>query len=126
MEIFVMAQAQPISLTRHPFADGSFKRMLIDGKWVDPASGKHFESRNPADVFLAYCSAAAPFKKDLPDGSVVNLPPELATEADYGLTLLPPKSENATALAVFILSQDGQKILARNGFDAPLLLAEQH
>lgn len=36
------------SLARHPFADGSFKKMLIDGKWVDAASGKRFESRNPA------------------------------------------------------------------------------
>ena len=43
-----MAQAKTISMTRHAFADGSFKQMLIDGKWVDAASGKHFESRNPA------------------------------------------------------------------------------
>jgi aldehyde dehydrogenase (NAD+) len=32
----------------HAFADGSFKKMLIDGNWVDAASGKRFESRNPA------------------------------------------------------------------------------
>ena len=43
-----MAQAQAIPLTRHAYADGSFKKMLIDGKWVEAASGKHFESRNPA------------------------------------------------------------------------------
>ena len=43
-----MAQAKTISMTRHAFADGSFKQMLIDGKWVDAATGKHFESRNPA------------------------------------------------------------------------------
>jgi aldehyde dehydrogenase (NAD+) len=43
-----MAQAQTIPLTRHAFANGSFKQMLIDGKWVDAASGKQFESRNPA------------------------------------------------------------------------------
>ncbi len=42
-----MPQAQAIPLTRHAFADGSFKRMMIDGKHVDAASGKHFESRNP-------------------------------------------------------------------------------
>jgi len=33
---------------RHAFADGSFKKILIDGKWVEAASGKRFESRNPA------------------------------------------------------------------------------
>src|SRR5271163_1022494 len=32
----------------HPFLDGKPKRMLIDGKWVLAASGKTFESRNPA------------------------------------------------------------------------------
>lgn len=34
--------------SRHPFADGSFKKMLIDGKWVEAASGRRFDSRNPA------------------------------------------------------------------------------
>src|SRR5262249_13389829 len=43
-----MAQAQAIPLTRHAYADGSFKKMLIDGKGGAAASGKHFESRNPA------------------------------------------------------------------------------
>src|ERR1700744_5246267 len=43
-----MAQAQTIAFTRHPFADGGFKKMLIDGKWVEAASGKTFESHNPA------------------------------------------------------------------------------
>jgi aldehyde dehydrogenase (NAD+) len=43
-----MATAQTIPLTRHPYADGSYKQMLIGSKWVDAASGKRFESRNPA------------------------------------------------------------------------------
>ncbi len=33
---------------RPAFLDGRPKRMLIDGKWVDAASGKTFESINPA------------------------------------------------------------------------------
>jgi hypothetical protein len=41
------------------------------------------------------------------------------------LTLLPTKNGGAAALALFILAQDGQSILARNGFDAPLLSHEQ-
>ena len=41
-------QAKAVPTTRHAFADGSFKQMLIDGKWLDADSGKHFESRNPA------------------------------------------------------------------------------
>jgi aldehyde dehydrogenase (NAD+) len=33
---------------RHPFLDGKTKRMLIDGKWLEAASGKTFETVNPA------------------------------------------------------------------------------
>ena len=43
-----MAVSQAIPIARHPFADGSCKRMLIDGKWVEAASGKKFETLNPA------------------------------------------------------------------------------
>ena len=43
-----MAVTQAIPITRHPYADGSYKQMLIDGKWVDAASGKNFETHNPA------------------------------------------------------------------------------
>ena len=43
-----MAVTQAIPMTRHPYADGSYKKMLIDGKWVDAASGKKFETFNPA------------------------------------------------------------------------------
>ncbi len=43
-----MAVTQAIPMARHPYADGSYKKMLIDGKWVDAASGKRFETHNPA------------------------------------------------------------------------------
>ena len=32
----------------HPYLDGKPKRMLIGGKWLEAASGKTFETRNPA------------------------------------------------------------------------------
>jgi len=78
-----------------------------------------------ADIFVSYCSAGTGIGEALPGATVVNLPPELATGADYGLTLLPTDNENAAKFALFILSQDGQAILARNGFAAPLLLSER-
>jgi len=43
-----MAVTQAISMARHPYADGSYKKMLIDGQWIDAASGKRFETHNPA------------------------------------------------------------------------------
>jgi aldehyde dehydrogenase (NAD+) len=44
-----MAVTQAVSITRHPYADGSYKKMLIDGKWVDAASGRTFETLNAAN-----------------------------------------------------------------------------
>jgi molybdate transport system substrate-binding protein len=78
-----------------------------------------------ADLFIAYCSAGPAFVKDLPGATVVAFPSVLATGADYGLTLLPTENPAAAKLALFILSQKGQAILTGNGFDAPLLGAEQ-
>ena len=44
-----MAMPQTIEADRHPFTTGAeIKRMLINGEWVRAASGKTFESRNPA------------------------------------------------------------------------------
>ena len=43
-----MAMLQTIEAVRHPYANGEVKRMLINGEWVRAASGKTFESRNPA------------------------------------------------------------------------------
>jgi aldehyde dehydrogenase (NAD+) len=43
-----MGLIETIAASRHPYADGSYKQMLIDGKWVDAASGKRFQTHNPA------------------------------------------------------------------------------
>ena len=43
-----MEMTSAIPASTHAFADGSYKKMLIDGQWVDALSGKRFESRNPA------------------------------------------------------------------------------
>ncbi|HXW23194.1 MAG TPA: aldehyde dehydrogenase family protein [Xanthobacteraceae bacterium] len=43
-----MNVVQPIREARHPYLDGKTKKLLIDGKWVEAASGKTFDSINPA------------------------------------------------------------------------------
>src|SRR5580704_19427799 len=49
IEEMIMAMPQTIETYRHPFTTGTdVKRMLINGEWVRAASGKTFESRNPA------------------------------------------------------------------------------
>ncbi len=43
-----MTAVQHLQHARHPFLDGKTKRMLIGGEWTDAASGKTFDSINPA------------------------------------------------------------------------------
>ena len=74
-----------------------------------------------ADVFLAYCTAAREAVAEAPGLQAVDLPPELAVGAEYGLTVLRAADPGtALPLAMYVLSPDGQAILARYGFDAPL------
>ncbi len=69
-----------------------------------------------ADVFLVYCTAAAEAKKQYPDQQIVELPPELAVGADYGLTVMNGAPPAAAQFAKFVLSAAGQKILTSFGF----------
>ncbi len=74
-----------------------------------------------ADLFLAYCTAAREALTEAPSLQAVDLPPDLAVGAEYGLTAL-RAADPRTVLpfVLFILSRDGQAILARHGFEAPL------
>jgi molybdate transport system substrate-binding protein len=75
-----------------------------------------------ADVFLAYCTGGAAVAAELPGTTTIHLPPALAIQANYGLTILKDANQDRAAqLALFILSPPGQKILADHGFDAPLM-----
>jgi ABC-type molybdate transport system substrate-binding protein len=98
-----------------------------------PTSAQPPDNMNPytwhlkegrADLFLAYCTGAREVEAQLPGAKTVALPAALATGADYGLTIVKgADAGKASLLAMFILSTDGQKILAKYGFDAPLLTA---
>lgn len=69
-----------------------------------------------ADIFLAYCTAAAEAKKQYPDQQIVQLPQSLAVGADYGLTVIKGALSGAERFAQFILSSAGQDILIGYGF----------
>jgi aldehyde dehydrogenase (NAD+) len=43
-----MTAVQRVPDARLAFLDGKTKRLLIDGRWVEAASGRTFETRNPA------------------------------------------------------------------------------
>lgn len=69
-----------------------------------------------ADIFLAYCTASAEAKQQYPDQQIIQLPPELAVGADYGLTVMTGAPPVAMQFARFVLSADGQRILTSFGF----------
>jgi molybdate transport system substrate-binding protein len=74
-----------------------------------------------ADIFLTYCTNALPAQRENSGQQVVQLPDSLTVGADYGLTVVAGASPGAYRFAMFILSADGQRILARHGFAAPTL-----
>jgi molybdate transport system substrate-binding protein len=69
-----------------------------------------------ADIFLAYCTAAAEARIQYPDQQIVALPGNLAVGADYGLTVITGAPPAADEFARFILAPAGQKILVGYGF----------
>jgi len=74
-----------------------------------------------ADVFLTYCTNALTARRENPALQVVEIPATLAVGADYGLAVAPGAGVDAHAFALFVLSSEGQRILARQGFAAPNL-----
>ncbi|MFP3921370.1 MAG: molybdate ABC transporter substrate-binding protein [Dichotomicrobium sp.] len=75
------------------------------------------------DIFLTYRTNAARAAAEKPDLQIVELPPALAVEADYGLIVLNGAPEAAWRFALHVLSPAGQAILAGCGF-TPVNLPE--
>jgi molybdate transport system substrate-binding protein len=74
-----------------------------------------------ADIFLTYCTNALAAQRENSTQQIVQLPDALAVGADYGLTVMNGASAPAYKFALFILSAEGQRTLARHGFAAPAL-----
>ena len=73
------------------------------------------------DVFISYCTNGLQAEAALPGLNVVELPPVLAVQATYGMTVMNDAKPEASKLALFILSSAGARMLADAGFDAPLM-----
>lgn len=73
-----------------------------------------------ADLFLTYCTNAVLAAKEVPGLEVIAVPSALNVGASYGLIVLSQRPE-ASQFALYLLSEEGQTILASHGFDAPLL-----
>src|SRR5215469_9640182 len=109
---FAVLEEKALRLTGGPNAPSAPPGRTIYGALV--AEGK-------ADIFLTYCTNAREAQTQNSSLQVVPLPAELAVGADYGLTVLNGSSPQAYTFAMFILSIDGQRVLAKRGFAAPAL-----
>lgn len=74
-------------------------------------------SEQQADLFLTYCTSAVEARLENPTLHVVQIPQSLAVGADYGLVVMRGARPGAQQLAGFILSPEGQRILALRGFE---------
>lgn len=111
----------------HPgaFTTLSHKALQLTGAPISPAApaGRNLYgmlvAQGRADLFLTYCTNAKAAQRQNPDQQIVALPDKLAVGADYGLTVMATAPAAAWRFAFFILSNDGQHILANHGFAAP-------
>lgn len=66
------------------------------------------------DASITYCSASATLEKEAPELTSLAVPPELDPHPVYGLAVLSAKPQ-AMRLALLLLSEKGQAIIARDG-----------
>lgn len=66
------------------------------------------------DLSIAYCSGAAALQKAVPGLTSLEVPPRLDPHPLYGVAVLSDKPQ-AQRLALFLLSEPGQAIVARQG-----------
>jgi molybdate transport system substrate-binding protein len=69
-----------------------------------------------ADVMLGYCSSGQAVIREMPGLTNVPLPPALSVGPAYGLIIL-SDHPLAARFALFVLSEEGQAILGKYGFD---------
>ena len=73
----------------------------------------YWYQQHKIDLSLGYCSS----RKTTPDATftTVELPPELAVTADYGLSVL-GHNEAALRFALFVMSPEAQQVIGLYGF----------
>ena len=93
-------------------------RQLVGGKHNPPVppgqdAMAYFFEQHKIDISLGYCSS----RNTTPDPkfTTVELPPELAVTADYGLSVLGHR-EAALRFALFVMSPEAQHLIGSYGF----------
>lgn len=78
-----------------------------------------------ADLFVTYCTNAREAAGQVAGAGVTPLPASLAVGADYGLAVMRDASLPAHRFALYVMSGEGQAVLARYGFEAAALAAKR-
>lgn len=73
-------------------------------------------AKGRADIFLTYRTNALVAQKENPGQEIVALPDALSVGADYGLTVIKGALPAAQSFADYVISAEGQKMLAAHGF----------
>jgi molybdate transport system substrate-binding protein len=121
----VFRKADAIRPGAYALLDGKALQLIGGPSSRPPPEGRSIYSvlveQGAADIFLAYCTGTRAAQKESPGQQAIALPDALAIGADYGLTVMNGASPAAYRFALFILSPEGQRILAKYGFTAPNL-----
>ena len=93
-------------------------RQLVGGKHNPPVppgqdAMAYFFHRHEIDISLGYCSSRSTAPD--PNFTTVELPPELAVTADYGLSVLGHR-EAALRFVLFVMSPEAQHLIGLYGF----------
>ncbi len=119
LDVFVKAEEiergslEPLLDKALPLTGGALSQRPLNGRSIY----SEIMARGDADIFLTYVTNAQTVVQDVPGTAIVELPPELAVAADYGLAVLSDRPA-ASAIAEWILSSAGQAILVRHGFQS--------
>lgn len=69
-----------------------------------------------ADLFITYCTNSLVALREQPTLGSVTVPDAINVSASYGIVVLKGASALATNFADYLVSRDGQAVLARHGF----------
>jgi hypothetical protein len=71
-------------------------------------------AENKIDISITYCSASTGLQKEVPELASFEIPPQFDPHPVYGAAVLSNRPD-VLRVALYLLSEKGQAILARNG-----------
>jgi molybdate transport system substrate-binding protein len=94
-------------------AEASMNLVATPATPTQSAAAALFAS-NAIDISITYCSGVAALEKEVPDLTSLPVPPQLDPHPVYGVAVLSAKPQ-ALRLALYLLSEKGQAIIAKEG-----------